>query len=137
MFEDWLWRAANTGIDLEGVNPAAASNQMGEDRGVVAAACSHLNHGLAFAEAESAKPPRMSARLADIDSARRIQRNERILVDEGEVVVGSFDIAEPRKIDPPGARAREGLPRGDAERFLYPGIARPSPCRDITREKSS
>ena len=132
-----LARAARIRIDLEGVNPAGVSDQMSEDCGVVAAARSDLNHGLAFAEPESAKPPGVRAGLADIDSARRIQRNERILIDEGEVVAGSFDIAKPRKIDPPRARARERLPGRRSERFLYPGIACPAPCRNITREKSS
>jgi hypothetical protein len=84
-----------TTVNFEGVNATIAADQTGENRGVIAGSRSNLEHGLAFAQAKRIEPPRVSARLADVDPARRVQRHERILIDEGKIVVGSLDVTDP------------------------------------------
>jgi hypothetical protein len=84
-----------TAVNFEGVNATTAADQMGENRGVIAGSRSNLEYGLAFAQAKRVEPPRVSAGLADVDPARRVQRDERILIDEGKIVVWSFDVTDP------------------------------------------
>jgi anaerobic glycerol-3-phosphate dehydrogenase len=59
-------------IDFIGINPAACTDQMGKDCGIVAASRPNLHHGLGLLDVAGSKPIGMSAGHPNIDPALAI-----------------------------------------------------------------
>ena len=72
----------------------------------------------------------MQRRLAVVDPAARVDRDQDIIVKAGWVVVGRAAI-EAARADMPGRRTREILARHGGERFLNPRIAHARAARDF------
>ncbi len=63
---------------------------------VVTRAGTDLHHRFAFAKRQRIEPARMPACATDVDATLRVQRNQRVLIDEGRIVVARSNIAEAR-----------------------------------------
>jgi len=122
LLEIFAREPCQTFVDLVGMDAAAGADEVREDRGVIAAARADLDHGLALLHSTAAEPVGVRAGHSDIEAARRIQREKRVLVEEGGIVIGRHDIGMPAETDRPRSGPDERLAPDGAKGLLDTGI---------------
>ena len=91
---------AHSGSSIVGVHSTVRTDQMGKDRGIIAAARPNLHHGLGLLDFAGSQPIGVSARLADIDPSLAIQREEQVLIEECRIIVGRLHVWVGAEVQP-------------------------------------
>src|SRR5262249_45678885 len=107
--------------NLVAVDAPGSADEMCEDGGVVAAARTDLHHRLAFLGLTTAEPISVRRRHADVDAVLPVQCQQEVLIEEGRIVVGTFDIVVATQRQPPRSWTGESLAADRTERCLDAG----------------
>lgn len=106
---------------------------MGQQRGVVARAGADVQDHVAFLRSKLVEAAGVQARLADVDAARRVECDQRVLVEERRVVIRRADVSiqsdrtrrpGAEREDVPGPGSRKWLARHGGEGLLDPRVVR-------------
>ena len=100
-------------LDLVGDHFAGRADQMGEDGGVIAGPRADLQNRLALRDRQRLDARRMQRRLAVVDAARRVDGDQDVVVERGDV--GFARRAETATGYVPGRRAGKVLARNRGE----------------------
>ena len=108
--------------DLVGDHPALRTDELGEDRGVIASAGADLQDRLAVSQPQRVERLRMQRGLAVVDAALGVDGDEDILI-EARGVVGRGDAKKAARADPPRRPAGEIFARNGGEGRLDSRVA--------------
>src|SRR6478609_9558358 len=115
------------------MDAAARAYEMREDRGVIAAARADLDHGLAFLHRATTEPIGVRTGHPDIETSRAVEREQRVLIEEGGIVIRRHDIGVAANRDRPRPGSDERLAPDGAKGFLDTRVRGPRRGTDQLR----